>query len=77
MFKVGQIFNKEGKEFCLLEIINYNNCVYGFFSIEDKKLDYIFYEIKQTEMGYNLNVVVDKNLNNILFSLVESSDEIE
>ena len=73
MFQIGQIFVKNGIEFCLIELVNYDGNLYGFFSVEDKKIDYIFYEMKQTETGCKLVAVVDENLNNILFSMVESS----
>lgn len=71
MFEVGQIFNKDGIEYCVLDLIEYNNNTYIFMSVEDGNIEYLFYEVKKTNNGYNLELIIDDELNNYLFSIEE------
>ena len=57
--EVGQIFNKNGKEYCVLELLSFNNKEYVLFSVESTKLDYLFYEIISQHDDYRLNLVTD------------------
>lgn len=70
-FKVGQIFEKEGKKLCLIEIIEYSGETYGLFSVEDVKFYYIFYQLIDTGINYNLIPVLDETLNNVLLGIFE------
>ena len=71
MFEVGQIFNKDGIEYCVLDLIEYNNNTYIFMSVEDGNIEYLFYEVKKINDGYNLELIIDDELNNYLFSIEE------
>jgi len=76
-FKVGQVFNINGNELCLLELINYGNDLYGLFSMEDKKFSYIFYQIVDTGSNYQLISVVDDDMNNMLMTIYEEMNANE
>ena len=80
--QIGQIFERENKELCLLDFVDYENQKYALFSIEDKdansknKLYYNFYKIEQLSGGYKLYVVDDDSLNNYLLSICEERIDI-
>lgn len=67
MLEVGQVFERNGYELCLIELFVYNNVQYAMFSIENMnenndKLKYKFYSVNYTEDGYELKEVVEENL---------------
>lgn len=76
-FQVGQVFNKNNNEMCLLELINYENKLYGLFSMESNKVTFIFYEIYDTGTNYKLLAITDDNLNNKLLSIFEEMNNDE
>lgn len=72
MLEIGQIFNKNGKEYCFLDTIQLEGQEYLCFSIEEnKKLDYMFYTVKSFDEvnGYNLEPIKDENLHMKLFEI--------
>ena len=72
MLEIGQIFNKNGKEYCFLDTIHLEGQEYLCFSIEEnKKLDYMFYTVKSFDEvnGYNLEPIKDENLHMKLFEI--------
>ena len=71
MFTEGQIFNIDGRECCLLGIINYDSNQYGLFSTDVEKIAYFFYQIVDTGEGYNFIYVEDEYLNCILLDMYE------
>lgn len=75
--QVGQIFEKEGNTFCLIELLNLDGKDYALFSVESSKISYIIYEINTTDQGYNLIAVTDDSLNNRLMSIFEEKNEDE
>lgn len=75
MLEVGQVFNKNDKVFCVLDIIDFNMKKYALFSVESDKLDYVFYEVIANEDGYNLNVVNDNKIIFELFNIIEGEKD--
>ena len=72
MIQVGQFFKKGNKEYGLLDVIEYNNQNYFYFSVEENgKVDYEFYILKSFDKneGYDFGLVEDKNLFNELFAI--------
>lgn len=75
MFEVGQIFNRDGYEFCVLKIFDFNGKKYILFGVEKEKIEYMFYEVLYNESGYNLRKVVDDETNFALFEFVDYNKE--
>lgn len=75
MLEVGQIFNKKGKTLCVLKKLKYNNKEYALISVEDNKLEYLFYEITLIDDNYKLNLVTDSNLEYKLFEIIEGEND--
>lgn len=75
MLEIGQIFEKNNYEFCLIDIVNYENKKYGLFSLESNKLSYVFYEILESENSYNLLKVNDEQLNFKLLEIFENRED--
>lgn len=76
-FQVGQVFNKNNNEMCLIELINYDDKCYGLFSIEGTKVTFAFYEIYDTGSNYKLLAITDDNLNNKLLGIFEEMNHDE
>lgn len=76
MLEVGQIFKRNDNELCLLKLIEYDNKHYALFSVENTKMEYLFYEVLyNTNNGsFNLTLVNDDDLNNVLFEIVEEDN---
>lgn len=72
MLEIGQFFKKGDVEYGFLDSIQYEGVNYLYFSIEEnKKVDYKFYTVKSfsEEKGYDLEPVMDEDLNMILFDI--------
>lgn len=69
MFQIGQIFNKNGIEMCVVDIIEYNMKKYLLMSQENECIDYVFYEMQKSELGYKLIKINDDELNYNLFNI--------
>ena len=67
MLEVGQTFKKNKLLYTVLDIFAYNNKYYALFSIEGKKLNYIFYEVRENN-GYDLKEVKEQELLNIFYN---------
>lgn len=72
MLEIGQIFEKNGYEFCVLDIIDYNMKKYVLFSIEAEKVEYAFYEINFINDRYNLKKIDDNLVECTLFNIFET-----
>ena len=75
MLEVGHILKKNGRTFCVLDILEFNMKKYVLFSVEDTKLEFLFYEILPSSDGYHLNLVKDDELEFKLFELVEGEKD--
>lgn len=75
MLQVGQIFKKNGQEYCLVDLIFYDNIQYALFLIESDKVDYKFFAIHDDGKGYTLTEINDVELNNILFEIFEEKND--
>lgn len=73
--EIGHIFEKNGITYCVLDILDYEGKKYILFSIEDDKLDYLFYEVEYANHEYILNLLTDELLINKLFEIVEGKNE--
>ena len=73
MFEVGKVFKKNGKDYCVLDILDYNYKKYLLLSEKGEKISFDFYEITMPDNNnYELVMVNDANLNNSLFELFEN-----
>ena len=70
MLKIGQIFEKDGIELCLLEIVELFDKKYVLFSAQLEKMEYYFYEVVFLEEGYKFIMVEDEEINNKLFNSI-------
>ena len=76
MLEVGKEIIRDGKTYCVLDFLRYHGKNYVLFSVEDNKIDYVFYEIvSQDEKGYNLELVTDRLIKSVLFGLFEDKEE--
>lgn len=77
MLEVGQIFKRNNSELCLLKFLEFDNKHYALFSVENTKIEYLFYEIiyNSGNGSFNLSMVVDDELNNILFEMIEVEND--
>ena len=74
MLEVGQFIKIDGIEYGILDNFKHNEIDYWFLSVlEDGNLDYRFYTVNSSseEEGYDLELVLDDNLNNILMEIEE------
>ena len=76
MFKIGQVFHKNGFDFCILDILEYESKQYLLCSVEKDKLEYIFYDVHYESGKYNLVQVLDQQLEFNLFELFEQKGGI-
>ena len=76
MLEIGQIFNKNGVEYCLLDILILDDKKYALFSLETDKLSFSFYEIIENETDYDLKFIDDQQLNFHLLELYEEKGEV-
>ena len=74
MFEEGQIFNKDGDEYCVLDVLEYEGKTFVLFSIESGKVGFSFYQVDLEGDNYNLVSVIDDNLNNILMNMYEEKN---
>ena len=75
MLEVGHVFSKNGYTLCILNVLDYNEKKYVFVAAEKEKIEYLFYEIIFTDVGYKLVEVLDEPTMFALFELVENSKE--
>lgn len=75
MLQIGQVFNKNGLNLYVLDIIDYNFKKYVLFTLEDEELQYLFYEMEITKNGCNLKMVEDNKLEFTLFNIFEAKGE--
>ena len=75
MLSVGQIYNKNGKDFCVLDLIDYNTKKYVLMSAESDKIEFLFFTILQGDGFIRLEQVVDKELEFTLFHIIETKKE--
>ena len=71
MFKVGQVFNKNGKDYCVIDIINYMDKTFLLLSEQDDKISFFFYDVILLNNNYKLLKVKNQSLINELYSLYE------
>ena len=74
MLNIGQFFNKNGYEYCLIEKIKLGNTKYYLFSMEkDKKIGYKFYTLNSysEEEGYDFEPVKDMEIKAQLYNILE------
>ena len=74
MLEVGQIYNKDGFQYCVLDFINYNNKRYVLLSRESEKITYIFFELFEFNDIFQLVEVKDEVMNNILLECFERKE---
>ena len=79
IFEEGQIFNKDGVEFCVLDTIEYNGDNYVLMSIEtgEKGIGFSFYHISLNNNEYELEYIDNEEINNTLLSLYEEKNNEE
>ena len=75
MFRIGQVFNKDGYDFCILDLIDYNGKKYALLSVEKEQIEYLFYEIVHNEDGYELIHIYDNEIEFALFNIFENKGE--
>ena len=75
MLEVGKTFVKNGKTFCLIELLNYNSEKYAVFSVEDKGISFMIYKVEETANNYKLLLITDDELKFILFEMIEKEGE--
>jgi len=77
--EVGQFFKINGKEYGLLDIIDFENVQYYLFSIKSNgKLDYKFYTIDYYDNEkFELNTIKDEELKMKLLEIAESRIDLE
>lgn len=80
MLEIGQTFNKNGYELCLIELLLLNNSQYALFSVEninDKSipLTYKFYLVNYINGDYKLDEVVDEKLLFQLYEIIEKKED--
>ncbi len=75
MLEIGHEFERKGKKYCVIDIIELDLKKYVLFSIEekDKNINYKFFKITENMSGYNLEEVIDDNIINQLFDKIERS----
>ncbi len=66
MIEVGQVYNIKGLEYVVIDTFDYNNKKYVLMGIEGKKINYVFYELKENN-GFDLTEVKDNALLSIFF----------
>lgn len=76
ILEVGHEFERKGKKYCVIDILELNSKRYVLFSEECsvQKMNFSFFEITETVNGYNLSKVTDDNINNMLFEKLERSE---
>ena len=75
-FKVGQVFKKLGKVYCVLDVINYNEKTYVLFSVETgRKFYFDIYEIQEEIDSYNLLKVKEQELFNSIMYIFEKKEQ--
>ncbi len=71
MFRVGQLIEKNGKKYLVVDIVSIDRKKYVLFAIIDAKINYVFYEIvNMTHNGYDLEEVKDPKIQKILYDKV-------
>ena len=75
MLEIGHEFERKGKKYCVIDIIELDLKKYVLFSIEEKdeNINYKFFKITENMSGYNLEEVIDDNIINQLFDKIERS----
>lgn len=73
MLEIGKTFNKNGYDFCVLDLIDYYGKKYALFSKEKDNISFEFYEILENSDGYSLILVTNEELKFNLLSMVERS----
>ena len=79
MFRVGQVIEKNGKKYVVIDLISENKNKYKkryvVFAVVEEKVDYVFYEIiNMTSKGYDLKEVTDSKIKKFLFDkIIEES----
>lgn len=76
-FEEGQIIERDGKTFCVLDIIEYNNDVYILMSRESEKIGYGFFKHEKVNGGHRLALVTNEDLNQKLMEIYERRNLVE
>lgn len=73
--EIGYEFLRNGKNYCLIDIVDLNSKQYALFSIEESghKMNFEFCEMTRNSEGYFFDRVTDDNINNLLFEKMERS----
>lgn len=69
--EVGQVFNKFGMSFYVLDILDFNFKKYVLMAMEKEKTQYHFYEVISNGKDYKLKMVEDDLLEYNLFEVFE------
>lgn len=74
MLEVGKTFIRNGKTFCLIDLLNYNYEKYAVFSVEDKQISFMIYKVEESDNDYRLTQVTDDQLKFTLFEMIEKEE---
>ncbi len=75
MFKEGQVFKKNGINYCVIDILHLDNEMYLLLAEQLETISYVFYKVKiVNNNSYDLTVVDDELLNSKLFEMFENKN---
>ena len=80
MLEIGHEFERNGVQFCVVDIVDLNNKSYCFLSEErrNEKMDFHFYEYSISSTGdVNLDLVKNDDLIDNLYSVMEERNRYE
>jgi len=70
MFEVGQVFKKNGIEYCVVDILQCDNKDYLLISNAANKIDFEFFEVRRPDDNhYELLTIHNDAINNKLFDI--------